>query len=180
MLGEPLEGPSRLLLTDRGYRLSTEVQCDWTRFEELIEQEVAGPRQEASRLRSALDLVKGPPLAGSLSSPFFEWVSAQHLDLTMEARVVDASERLGVLALELEDLEEAEWAVRKGLELDPAREELYRVWMHVAGQSGRPDQVDEVYRRLCRALQRHLDAGMAPSEESEAVRSSYSGRPAKV
>jgi DNA-binding SARP family transcriptional activator len=180
LLGEPIDGPSRLLLTDRGYVLSSEVQCDWTRFEELLETDFGGPEDEAILLRSALDLVKGPPLAGSLSSPFFEWVCAQHLDLAMEARVVDAAERLGVVALDLGDLTLAELAVRKGLELDPAREELYRVWMHVAGRLGRPDQVDEVYRRLCRALQRHLDAGMAPSEASEAVRSSYSGRPVRV
>jgi DNA-binding SARP family transcriptional activator len=176
LLGEPLAGPSRLVLTERGYALSGEVACDWTRFQQQVDGPAGSPAEEAAVLRSALELVKGPPLAGSLSGPFFEWVSAQHLDLAIEAKVVDSAERLGHLALELGDAPTAEWAIRKGLDLDPAREELYRLWMHVAGRAGRPDQVDEIYRRLCQALQRYLDAGMAPTPASDRVRASYSSR----
>ncbi|MHB1911855.1 MAG: AfsR/SARP family transcriptional regulator, partial [Acidimicrobiales bacterium] len=180
LLGESTASSSRLLLTDRGYALSGEVTCDWTRFQALIESGVGTAAELAAGLKEALGLVGGEPFAGSLSRPFYEWVSAEHLDLTMAARAVDTAERLGRLALDSGDHETAEWAVQKGLELDPAREELFQVWMHLAGREGRPDRVDDIYRRLCRSLQRHIDAGLSPSEASEAVRSAYCVRPTRV
>ena len=180
LLGESTVSSSRLLLTDRGYTLSEEVACDWTRFQTLVGERGGSPSEVAARLKEALELVGGEPFVGSLSRPFYEWVSAEHLDLAMTAQVVDAAESLGRLGLESEDHETAEWAVQKGLQLDPAREELFQVWMHIAGRGGRPDRVDEIYRRLCRALQRHIDAGLSPSDTSEAVRSAYCARPARV
>ena len=181
LLGESSLASSRLLLTDRGYALATEVSCDWNRFRALTD--AAGDRsspEARTRLRGALDLVQGEPFAGSVSRPFYEWVSAEHLDLAMVAEVVDTAERLGRTALDAGDQETAEWAVQKGLQLDPAREELYQVWRHAAGGSGRPDRVEEIYRRLCRALQRHIDAGLSPNEQSELVRATYSVRPTRV
>ncbi|MHB1855053.1 MAG: BTAD domain-containing putative transcriptional regulator [Acidimicrobiales bacterium] len=180
LLGESTVSSSRLLLTDRGYVLSEEVACDWSRFQGLVDERGGSPSEVAARLKEALELVEGEPFAGSLSRPFYEWVSAEHLDLAITARVVDAAESLGRVSLELEDLATAEWAVHQGLQLDPAREELFQVWMHIAGRSGRPDRVEEIYRRLCRALQRHLDAGLSPSEASEAVRSAYCAHPTRV
>jgi len=180
LLGESTASSSRLLLTDRGYTLSDEVTCDWTRFQGLTDSRVGTAAELAAGLREALGLVGGEPFAGSLSRPFYEWVSAEHLDLAMVARVVDTAERLGRLALDSGDHDTAEWAVQKGLELDPAREELFQVWMHVAGRAGRPDRVDDIYHRLCRSLQRHIDAGLSPSEASEAVRSAYCVRPTRV
>ena len=180
LLGESTASSSRLLLTERGYTLSDEVTCDWTRFQDLIDPRVGTAGEVAAGLKEALELVGGEPFTGSLSRPFYEWVGAEHLDLAMVARVVDTAERLGRLALDSGDHDTAEWAVQKGLALDPAREELFQVWMHVAGRAGRPDRVDDIYRRLCRSLQRHIDAGLSPSEASELVRSAYCVRPTRV
>ena len=180
LLGESTASSSRLLLTERGYTLSDEVTCDWTRFQDLIDPRVGTAAEVAAGRKEALGLVGGEPFTGSLSRPFYEWVGAEHLDLGMVARVVDTAERLGRLALDSGDHDTAEWAVQKGLALDPAREELFQVWMHVAGRAGRPDRVDDIYRRLCRSLQRHIDAGLSPSEASELVRSAYCVRPTRV
>lgn len=182
MLGANQDGSSRLVLGEGGYSLHATVQCDLARFLTLVRPAASVTDEERmKRLRRALEMVAGPPFMGSLANPFYEWVSAQHLDLAISGRVVDAAEELGWLAVETGDHQLAEWAVRKGLELEPAREELYQVWMHAQGRAGRPDQVEEIYRRVCRAVQRHIDPGLAPKEETQAARDRYvRGRTARV
>jgi DNA-binding SARP family transcriptional activator len=73
------------------------------------------------------------------------------------------------MALQAGDFPTATWAVDKGLQLEPTREELFRLWMHALGQSGRPAKVDEVYRRLKLILRQKVHPLQEPQAESRNV-----------
>jgi DNA-binding SARP family transcriptional activator len=120
-----------------------------------------------------LELVRGEPFSGALSSQFFEWVASEHLDLTLSAKIVDVAQDLGELALEADDHETVVWAVEKGLLLEPTREEMFRLWMHALGRQGRSGRVDDVYRRLKLVLRQRIHPLQEPQAESYAVWRSY-------
>ena len=175
-LGYNTAGKERLVYSPLGYRLSADVTSDWARFEKYLGN---ARRQEGvesiASLRKALDLVRGEPFSGALSSQFFEWVASEHLDLTFAARAVDAAEDLGQLALNSGDLGTVLWAVEKGLQLEPTREEMFRLWMHALGREGRPAKVDEVYRRLQMVLRQRIHPLQEPQPESREVWRRYTG-----
>ncbi len=174
VLGYGARGQERLAYSARGYRLAPEVTSDWARFETLVATaRLVPPPAAVSALRAALELVRGVPFGGALSSQFFEWVASEHLDLTLTARAVDTAEELGQLALGLGDFETVFWAVGKGLQLEPTREELFRLWMHALGRSDRPANVDDVYRRLMLVIRQKLHPLQEPQEASRQVWRAY-------
>jgi len=174
VLGYGARGQERLAYSALGYRLAPEVTSDWARFETLVARARLAPPPEAiTGLRMALELVRGEPFGGALSSQFFEWVASEHVDLMLTARVADSAEELGELALEAGDFETVLWAVGKGLQLDTTREELFRLWMHALGRSDRPAKVDDVYRRLMLVLRQRIHPLQEPQEASREVWRSY-------
>ncbi len=174
MLGYSAGGHERLVHTPQGYRLAPDVSSDWARFEKLVSSaRPRPPHQAMTALRRALELVRGEPFSGALSSQFFEWVASEHLDLTLSAKIVDVAQDLGELALEAEDYETVVWAVEKGLLLEPTREEMFRLWMHALGRLGRPGRVDDVYRRLKLVLRQRIHPLQEPQADSYSVWRTY-------
>jgi DNA-binding SARP family transcriptional activator len=174
VLGYGSGGQERLAYSPQGYRLAPDVTSDWARFEKLVARaRLEAPAVAITSLRSALELVRGEPFAGALSSQFFEWVTSEHLDLTFTAKAVDAAEELGELALAAGDFGTVAWAVDKGLQLEPTREEMFRLWMHALGRAGRPAKVDEVFRRLKLVLRQRIHPLQEPQEESREIWRSY-------
>ncbi|MCU4186446.1 LysM peptidoglycan-binding domain-containing protein [Acidiferrimicrobium sp. IK] len=175
LLGADADGEHRLGLAGGGYVLAGSVTSDWGRFQALaaLGREAGSTQEAAARYRQALELVEGAPFAGSLDSQFFEWVSGEQLEYTIAATVVDAAEELARLALEAGDHDGVAWAVERGLGMDPAREQLYQYWMHALGRTAEADRVTAVWKRLCAALQAHIDPAQAPSPDSQAVYRSY-------
>ncbi len=174
VLGYGTGGHERLVHTPQGYRLSADVSSDWSRFERLVSDARSQPPQQAmAHLRRALELVRGEPFSGALSSQFFEWVASEHLDLTLSAKIVDVAQDLGELALEADDYETVVWAVEKGLLLEPTREEMFRLWMHALGRQGRSGRVDDIYRRLKLVLRQRIHPLQEPQAESYGVWRSY-------
>lgn len=174
VLGSSAAADQRLIYTPMGYRLSDEVTCDWDRFERWVSGARHQPTAGAiARLRHALALVRGEPFGGWLSSPFFEWVSSEHLDLALSASVVEAAQDLAELALGAADFETVIWAAQKGLRFEPTREELFRLWMHALGRSGRRARVGAVYRRLELLLSQGGPPCQAPDRETRDVWCTY-------
>jgi len=174
ILGYSAGGHERLVHTPQGYRLAQDVSSDWTRFERLVRNSRSqAPPEAMAGLRRALELVRGEPFSGALSSQFFEWVASEHLDLTLSAKIVDVAEELGDLALEAGDYETVTWAVERGLLLEPTREEMFRLWMHALGRMGRPGRVDDVYRRLKLVLRQRIHPLQEPHAASYSVWRTY-------
>lgn len=174
LVGIDSDGKQRLILGKEGYLLASSVTTDWARFRALVTKaRTASTSESVNLFRRALELVEGPPFRGFLDSPFFEWVSSEQLEHTIAAAVVDAAEDLAVLYLETGDTDGVLWAVEQGLQMDPAREQLYQCWMHALGRQAEVAAVRDVWRRLCNALQQHIDPGQAPSLESQDVYRSY-------
>lgn len=174
VVGYGAGGSERVVYSAQGYRLSADVTCDWDRFERYVSlARGKGPEAKLEVLRKALELVRGEPFSGYMSSQFFEWVASEHLDLTLAAAVVDVAQDLGETALGLEDYATVKWAVDKGLQLEPTREELFRLWMHALGRTGRPVKVDEVYRRLKLVLRQRLHPLQEPQPASREVWRAY-------
>lgn len=170
LIGYGSDGQDRILYSSEGYYLSPEVTCDLDRFRAL-----AGSG-ELSGLRDALAMVQGEPFSGAASSQFFEWVLAEHLDLGVVAEVLDVAESLGRRALESEDYALAIDAARKGLALDPVREQLCCIWMEAAGRRGDLAEVDRVYQRLGQVLRQRLHPLQEPQEQSRRVWATYCRR----
>ncbi|HTW08211.1 MAG TPA: BTAD domain-containing putative transcriptional regulator [Acidimicrobiales bacterium] len=174
MLGYGAGSRERIAHSPMGYRLAGDVSLDWSRFQALVQRAKHECDQTAAAtLRAALELVRGEPFAGNLSSQFFEWVASEHLDLIIAAKIVDVANDLAERALAAGDLDGVNWAVEKGLLLEPTREELYRVWMHAQGRAGRPAMVDEIYRRLKVLLRQRVHALQEPQEETYQVWKTY-------
>jgi DNA-binding SARP family transcriptional activator len=170
VLGYSAAGKERIVYSPQGYRLAADVTSDWSRFERYVANaRRQAPAEAMTSLRGALELVRGEPFAGALSSQFFEWVASEHLDLILSAKAVDAAQDLGQMALDAGDLETVIWAVEKGLQLEPTREEMFRLWMHALGREGRPAKVDDVYRRLKVVLRQRLHALQEPQAETREV-----------
>jgi DNA-binding SARP family transcriptional activator/nucleoid-associated protein YgaU len=171
VLGYGVNGKERIVLTPRGYRLAGEVGSDWDRFRKHVSvaHGLGGSAEARDHLRAALELVRGEPFGGVLASQFFEWVTSEHLDMVISAQVVDVAEELGELALAAGDLGLVYWAVEKGLQIEPTREELFRLWMHALGQEGRPARVDDVYRRLKLVLRQRIHPLQEPQPASREV-----------
>lgn len=174
VIGYGINGKERVVLTNRGYHLTSDVGSDWARFEQHVSiAQRCGAEEAIAHLRAALELVRGEPFGGALASQFFEWVASEHLDMIMSGKAVDVAQDLGEMALEAADYQTLYWAVDKGLQLEPTREELYRLWMHGVGRSGRPARVDDVYRRLKLVLRQRIHPLHEPQAESREVWRSY-------
>lgn len=174
LVGTTEHGEHRLMLVDGGYVLASSVTSDWGRFRSLTGRARSRPASEkAELLRRALELIEGPPFNGSLDSQFFEWVSAEQLPQVIAAAVVDTAEELARLSLDAGDHDAVLCAVEVGLRMDPAREQLYQCWMHALGRRSDVGDVADVWRRLCNALQQHIDPTQCPSPDSHAVYRSY-------
>ncbi len=174
VLGYGPGGTERLAYSFQGYTLSGDITCDWDRFDRYTANaRRQAPIEAMGSLRKALELVRGEPFAGAMSSQFFEWVASEHLDLTISGQAVDVAEDLGQFALNASDFETVVWAVERGLQLEPTCEELYRLWMHALGRTGRPARVDDVYRRLKMVLRQRLDPLQEPQTATREVWRTY-------
>jgi DNA-binding SARP family transcriptional activator len=174
LVGRDRDGAHRLKLVEGGYVLSPSVTSDWGRFQALVGRaRSSSALDKAGLLRQALELVEGTPLTGCLDSPFFEWASSEQLQHTIVAAVVDAAEDVARLCLDSGETQTVLWAVELGVKMDPTREQLYQCWMHALGRSADVGEVTDVWRRLCSALQKHIDPGQCPSLDSQEVYRSY-------
>jgi DNA-binding SARP family transcriptional activator len=174
LIGYGANGHERVIHSSDGYYLAPEVTCDLDRFRALARlAETAPAAQALGHLSQALELVRGEPFAGAVSSQFFEWAICEHLDLGATAEILDVAEALALAAVEAGDHQMAVAAARKGLGLDPLREQLCCAWMEAAGRRGDVAEVDQVYRRLCQVLRQRLHPLQEPGEAARRIWAGY-------
>jgi len=153
-----LLGPDLLLSRGGGYVLEVaEEQVDLGRFQRLTgEGRAASGEERAAKLREALELWRGPPLADLAFEPF-------------APPVIGSLEELRTAALE--DLMDAELALGAGAELvrelelliakDPLRERLRGQLMLALYRGGRQVEALDAYQEARRTLVEEL--GIEPS-----------------
>ena len=181
-LGSDAEGQPWLseAVPDGRYRLRGGVLVDWHLFRRLRARgERRGPAG-AEDLRTALQLVRGAPLADAhdlaeaSARPPYSWLPGSLIEpALLLAGVVDTAHQLVDLSLQSGDLDTARWAVQQAWLADVRRSDdhpwrdLLRI-AHAEGDSGRvktvirellrwrdaehPDELGPVTRDLIRAL----------------------------
>ncbi|MEU9023230.1 BTAD domain-containing putative transcriptional regulator [Actinomadura sp. NPDC048394] len=153
-LGRDARGRPNLYYDERGrIRLGSEVRVDLAVFRWLVWRSAAEPASEMAYMSYALDLVRGPLLAGRPRGRY-SWLAAHDLEYEATARVVDVAHRLAVLRLDEGDARGAVAAARAGLRLAPDDEGLWRDLLRATHATGDQAQVkiavDELRGRVGR------------------------------
>ncbi|MFB4313403.1 BTAD domain-containing putative transcriptional regulator [Actinomadura sp. 21ATH] len=153
-LGRDARGRPNLYYDDRGrIRLGSEVRVDWAVFRWLVWRSAAEPASETAYMAYALDLVRGPVLAGRPRGRY-GWLVTDDLEYEATARVIDVAHRLVVLRLDEGDIRGAIGAARAGLRLAPEDEGLWRDLLRATHAAGDEAQVrvvvDELRNRIGR------------------------------
>ena len=154
------EGGGRLLTRAPGYVLSLDRdQLDLQRFERLVREAAAAePPAAAEKLREALAVWRGPPLADLAYESFAQAAIGRLKELRVGAleKLIDAELALGHhdgLVVELEEL----------VAEHPLREHLRAQLMLALYRCGRQADALEVYRRTSSELSAEL--GLEPGRE---------------
>lgn len=147
-LGRDARGRPNLYYDERGrIRLGSEVRVDLAVFRWLVWRSAAEPASEAAYMAYALDLVRGPVLAGRPRGRY-AWLADHDLEYEASARVIDVAHRLVVLRLDEGDVRGAVSAARAGLRLAPEDEGLWRDLLRATHATGDVAQVQVVVNEL--------------------------------
>jgi DNA-binding SARP family transcriptional activator len=142
-LGHDREGQDHLPKAHGRLRLAESVSTDWDRFVGLADGDSAVDWKEA------LELVRGRLFDG-LRSP--DWPILEGIAPAMEATIVDVAGRLAGAYLQQDNAGGAEWAARKGLQVSPYDERMYRMLLRAADTAGNPAGVESVMSELVRLV----------------------------
>ncbi|WP_412520475.1 BTAD domain-containing putative transcriptional regulator [Actinomadura madurae] len=147
-LGRDARGRPNLYHDERGrIRLGSEVRVDLNVFRWLVWRSAAEPASETAYMAYALDLVRGPLLAGRPRGRY-AWLADHDLEYEAPARVIDVAHRLVVLRLDEGDARGAVSAARAGLRLAPEDEGLWRDLLRATHATGDVAQVQVVVDEL--------------------------------
>jgi tetratricopeptide (TPR) repeat protein len=159
--------PASELVQTRGELIELDAQavwCDVAAFRQLL----PGDKQETNRLRQAVDLYRGPFLAGFLLPncvEFEHWVSL--LQSTLERLYLEALETLIDGEIARQNYEQASRDAFRYLETDDLAEEIHRKLMALLAIIGDRNAALQQYERCLAALEREL--GISPLPETRAV-----------
>lgn len=146
-LGEDADGNPYLPEAYSGrIALADAVGSDWEQFQALVTPGVA--RTPPERLRLALELVRGAPLADAAPG---QWHWAEEVRSDMVAIIRDTALVLARHARAAGDLELATWATNRGLVAAPEDELLICERIRVEHAHGSVDQVNRLVSRLTRS-----------------------------
>jgi hypothetical protein len=98
---------------------------DWSQFQGYLATfEKSKDESAIAAGRAALTLVRDRPLAGQISR-YYEWVHTESYLSHMERSIAKVAFELSSLLIRADDLEGAEWALRKGLLVAPASKAIW-------------------------------------------------------
>lgn len=136
--------------------LEDSVSSDWEQFRSLIASGVL--RTSSERLRLALELVRGAPLADAAPS---QWNWAEEMRSDMVATIRDVALVLSRHAQGVGDWELAKWAANRGLVAAPEDELLMCERIRMEHSQGHIDEVTRLVVRLTRSA-RALGVDLLP------------------
>ena len=126
-LGKAADGSDHLPRCHGRLALAGTVGTDWDHFQGLAASE------DPDLWEEALTLVRGRPFEGIRSA---DWTLLDGTAPAIESAVVDVSGRLAGFRLRSGDPHRAEWAARRGLQVSPYDERLYRMLLRTADSAG--------------------------------------------
>ncbi len=139
------------------------------RLEDMEQTLPSAPPEEAHRLlQQALGLYRGPFLQDESESP--PYIAERE---RLAARLCDAIDHVAAIMVKSGEVNLAIKLYKRGIELDPQAETLYRGLMRAHLQEGRQSHAEITYRRCCDMLD---EMGVRPAPETEAVHNTIAGR----
>ena len=165
-MGVDESGRSLVTVDDDGRVSLRSVGLDWAQFCGHVAAFRRAARPDTDQLRRALDLVRGPVLAGRPAGRY-SWLAREHVEYDAPRLIVDTAHVLASRELEHDDHEAAAAGVRRGLLAVPSAELLWRDLMraeHAAsGRSGAQSVLDDLL--AAQAIDRDADA-LEPQTEA--------------
>ncbi len=140
--------------------LQDSVSSDWQRFQILTARGV--DRASTAALRTALELVRGAPLADAAPG---QWHWAEELRTDMISAVRDLGVELADRALADHDIDLARWAASRALAAAPGDELLLVARIRTEHQAGHRGEVERLTLQIA-AQARHLGVDLAPETVS--------------
>ncbi len=174
-LGGTTDGADRLAVSpDRLSVRREDVRFDWDAFVALLRR--AGQRDvdEVATLSAALGLVRGTPWS-DLPSGRYAWLAHHDADTVATTTVVLVARRLAELCAQRDDGTGARDALRAGLRVAPAADDLWRDALRLAAALGGRRDVEAVAEEMQHSLSAH---GLAPrvSEHTDRLLRELLGR----
>ncbi|MCW2903585.1 MAG: hypothetical protein JWO67_5850 [Streptosporangiaceae bacterium] len=166
-LGRDSRGRPNLYYDEAGrIKLGSEVRVDWSVLRWLVWRSAAEPASETAYMSYALDLVRGPLLAGRPRGRY-GWLAVDGLEYEAVARVIDIAHRLVVLRLDDGDARGAIAAARAGLRLAREDEGLWRDLLRATHAAGDPEPLRDAVEELRLRVERGPMLGqMQPETEA--------------
>lgn len=130
------------------------VALDWDRFRAALNAAADRPAAAEEHLRQALATVRGLPFEGVPSSRY-SWLESLTIPADMALAVVLTTLALAEKAAAREAVDEARSALRDGLRLVPASEELWSSWLQLEASLGDRETVRDVADRMYAAIAEH-------------------------
>ena len=165
-MGVDESGRSLVTVDDTGRVSLRLVGLDWSRFCGHVAAFRRASRPDVDHLRRALDLVRGPALAGRPAGRY-SWLARERVEYDAPRLIVDTAHVLASLELERDDHASAAAGARRGLLAVPSAELLWRDLMraeHAAsGRAGAQSVLDELL--AAQAIDRDGDA-LEPETEA--------------
>jgi nucleoid-associated protein YgaU len=166
-LGDLADGTPVLPAADRSHggtlEIAPGVSTDLALLRSLVERASRASSSEAiDLLRTALDLVNGPPF----DAVGYDWAYRDQNVAEASALIEQATEQLVDLALDATQIDVAREAIVRGLRGLPGNEELYRCRMRVEHHAGNLPGVTAAYEELVTYL---TDLETEPSPATTAL-----------
>ena len=134
------QGPQKI------YRLSDQVETDWSQFCALYR---AGRQNDSvEALQGALDLVRGRPFGDLDGGPGYQWLHTEGHVRHMQAEIADCADLAAGIYLESGQPVEARWAASRGLLADCHVERLWVRLMAAADALGESHEVEQILAEM--------------------------------
>lgn len=125
------------------------VRLDWDAFRDHLNRAATDGRQRETHLRTALELVRGTAF-DDIPAGRYSWLEPMSAEADVALAIELTVQALAEAATSRGDVSAAEAALRRGLELLPANEELWRsrLWLAESEGSDVRGIVDDMYAAI--------------------------------
>jgi hypothetical protein len=168
-LGDDTDGTPRLAMLEGRWTVRRSgVRFDWDLFKALVNAHEKRDADEVAVLSQALGLVRGEPWS-ELPARSYGWLAYDTVDDDTRVAIVIAARRLAAVNAERGDGGGARDAIRRGLQVAPAAEDLWQDALRLAAKLGSRGDVRAVADEMYTAIETHGSTAGATAETDALV-----------